>query len=62
MSAYPQLSLRNDRRAALDGMSLSLPEGLEHERKVHEASLTDPAMAEGLRRFASGDRPAPPQG
>jgi enoyl-CoA hydratase len=62
MSAYPQLSLRNDRRAALDGMSLPLPEGLEHERKVHEASLTDPAMAEGLRRFASGDRPAPPQG
>ncbi len=61
MSSYPQLSLRNDRRAAIDGLPLSLPEGIELERRVHEASLRDPAMAEGLRRYAAGDRPPPPR-
>ncbi len=60
MSSYPQLSLRNDRRAAIDGLSLPLPEGIELERRVHEASLRDPAMGEGLRRYAAGDRPEPP--
>jgi enoyl-CoA hydratase len=61
MSAYPQLSLRNDRRAAIEGLPLSLPEGLELERRLHEASLADPAMTEGLRRYAAGDRPPPPR-
>ncbi len=61
MSTYPQLSLRNDRRAAIDGLSLPLPEGLDLERRVHEASLGDPAMAEGLRRYRVGDRPPPPR-
>jgi enoyl-CoA hydratase len=61
ISSYPQLSLRNDRRAAIDGLPLTLPEGLELERRVHEASLADPAMVEGLRRYAAGDRPAPPR-
>ena len=62
ISTYPQLSLRNDRRAAIDGLTLPLPEGLELERRLHEASLADPAMAEGLRRYAAGDRPPPPRG
>ena len=61
MSTYPQVSLRNDRRAAIEGLSLSLPEGLDLERRVHEASLADPAMAEGLRRYREGDRPPPPR-
>ncbi len=61
MSTYPQVSLRNDRRAAIEGLSLSLREGLDLERSVHEASLGDPAMAEGLRRYRSGDRPPPPR-
>ena len=61
ISSYPQLSLRNDRRAAIDGLSLTLSEGLALERRVHEASLADPAMVEGLRRYAAGDRPAPPR-
>ena len=62
ISGYPQLSLRNDRRAAIDGLTLPLPEGLQLERRLHEGSLTDPAMAEGLRRYAAGDRPPPPRG
>ncbi len=61
MSTYPQVSLRNDRRAAIEGLSLSVPEGLDLERRVHEASLGDPAMAEGLRRYRTGDRPPPPR-
>ena len=61
VSTYPQLSLRNDRRAAIDGLALPLPEGLELERRLHESSLGDPAMAEGLRRYAAGDRPPPPR-
>ncbi len=61
ISGYPQVSLRNDRRAAVEGLSLTLPEGLDLERRVHEASVGDPAMAEGLRRFAAGDRPPPPR-
>ncbi len=61
ISSYPQLSLRNDRRAAIEGLPLSLPEGLDLERRVHEASLADPAMVEGLRRYAAGDRPLPPR-
>jgi len=61
ISGYPQLSLRNDRRAAIDGLTLPLPEGLQLERRLHEGSLADPAMAEGLRRYAAGDRPPPPR-
>ena len=61
ISTYPQLSLRNDRRAAIDGLALPLPEGLQLERRLHESSLADPAMVEGLRRYAAGDRPPPPR-
>ena len=61
MSTYPQVSLRNDRRAAIEGLPIALPDGLDLERRVHEASLRDPAMAEGLRRYAAGDRPEPPR-
>jgi enoyl-CoA hydratase len=59
ISTYPQL-LRNDRRAAIEGLTLPLPQGLALERRLHEASLADPAMVEGLRRYAAGDRPPPP--
>ncbi len=61
ISGYPQISLRNDRRAAVEGLTLTLPEGLDLERRVHAASVGDPAMAEGLRRYAAGDRPEPPR-
>ncbi len=61
ISSYPQLSLRNYRRAAIEGLPLTLPEGLDLERRIHLASLSDPAMVEGLRRYAAGDRPAPPR-
>lgn len=59
LSAYPQTALRNDRRAALEGLTLPLPQGLELERRLHADSLRDPQMTEWLRRYAAGDRPPP---
>ncbi len=59
LSTFPQLALRNDRRAAIEGLALSLAEGLEHEARVHRDTVLDPAMGEWLRRYAAGDRPAP---
>jgi enoyl-CoA hydratase len=53
---YPQASLRADRRSAID------LDGMEAEAERGEAMIGDPDMAEGLRRFTSGDRPAPPSG
>ncbi len=59
LSAYPQLAMRNDRRATIDGLTLPLAEGLEHEVRVHRETLRDPSMGEWLRRYAAGDRPEP---
>lgn len=59
LSAYPQLAMRNDRRAAIEGLAMSLPEGIEHEARVHRDTALEPEMADWLRRYAAGDRPAP---
>jgi enoyl-CoA hydratase len=59
LSTYPQLAMRNDRQAVLEGLTLPIEEGLAQEAALHRDSLTDPRMAEGLRRYASGDRPQP---
>src|SRR5712692_1890962 len=59
LSAYPQRAMRNDRRAAIEGLTLPLPEGLTFELETHRETLTDPQMAEWLARYAKGDRPAP---
>jgi len=61
ISAYPQASLRNDRQSVYQGISLPLPEGLRLEQRLHRASLSDPDMAEALRRYAEGQRPLPPR-
>jgi enoyl-CoA hydratase len=54
IAGYPQASLVADRASAiaLDGLAAEAVRG--------EATVADPDMAEGLRRFASGDRPAAP--
>ncbi len=59
LSSYPQTALRNDRRAAIGGLSLSLADGLDFEVSAHRDTVSDPAMGEWLRRYAAGDRPPP---
>jgi enoyl-CoA hydratase len=61
MSTYPQASLRTDRLCTYQGLSLSLSEGLELEKRLHRGSLTDPNMSDGLERFITGQRPQPPR-
>ena len=61
ISSYPQISLRNDRRAACDGPVLPLTEGLKLEEELHRDSFADPAMAEAVLRYAAGQRPQPPR-
>ncbi len=60
-SAYPWTSLVNDRRAAYEGLSLGLAAGIELEKELHKSSLRDVEMMNGLRRFANGQRPKPPE-
>jgi enoyl-CoA hydratase len=59
ISSYPQAALRDDRRAALEGLTLPLAEGIDLERRLHATSLGDPEMADRLRRYIAGDRPRP---
>lgn len=59
LSGYPQLAMRNDRRATIEGVTLPLAEGLALEDEVHRTSVADPQMTEWLARFARGERPQP---
>jgi enoyl-CoA hydratase len=59
LSSYPQTALRDDRRAALEGLALPLAEGIDLERRLHATSLRDPDMVDRLRRYLAGDRPRP---
>ncbi len=59
LSTYPQTAMCNDRRAAIEGPALPLPEGLTFELEAHRASFADPSMADWLARYAKGERPAP---
>ena len=59
LSKYPQLALRNDRAAAIGGLTLPEDEGLVFEVKTHDDTMSDPAMVEWLARYAAGDRPPP---
>jgi enoyl-CoA hydratase len=59
LSGYPQQAMRNDRLAALGGMTLTEDEGLKFEMETHRRSVTDPLMAEWLAKYAGGERPAP---
>jgi enoyl-CoA hydratase len=61
ISNYPRICLRNDRRATYEGLSLPLLEGIRLEAKIHESTLADPEMVEGLRRYAAGERPPFPR-
>lgn len=53
---YPQASLLADREGAI------VLDGIEAERVRGEATVGIDEMREGLERFRTGDRPAPPPG
>ncbi len=53
IASFPQATVRSDRRAMLDGLGLSLPEGLARERELGLEVLD--TAAEGARRFAGGE-------
>ncbi len=53
---YPQASLVADREGAIEA------DGIEAERVRGEATVGIDEMIEGLERFRTGDRPAPPAG
>lgn len=59
LSGYPQQAMRNDRLAAIGGLTLTEGAGLKFEEETHRRSVTDPLMAEWLARYARGERPAP---
>jgi enoyl-CoA hydratase len=62
IAAYPNFpGLCADRRAALEGLSLDLDEGLLLEARVVRATLGSDEMRAGLRRFAEGARDASPR-
>jgi enoyl-CoA hydratase len=56
IAGYPQQSLRADRESAIK------LDGIDAEAQRGEGTVSDPDMVAGLQRFASGDRPAPPEG
>ncbi len=65
MSRYPRVSLRNDRRAVYEGLSLPIVEGIRLEADIHRSSLTAPELSDGLRQYAADRRPPfprPPHG
>jgi enoyl-CoA hydratase len=59
LSTYPQLAIRRDRQATLEGLALPLDAGLAHEAQVHRDTAAQPEMREWLERFAAGERPEP---
>jgi enoyl-CoA hydratase len=61
IAAYPRLSLLHDRQQVLGAFHRPLAEGIRDERETGIPTLSDPEMAEGLARFARGERPEPPR-
>jgi enoyl-CoA hydratase len=54
LAALPQSCLRNDRLSALESLSLGHDEAMANEFRRGQASLADPALAEGLAAFRAG--------
>lgn len=61
IAGYPQASLRADRAATLATWGVSLDAGLSMEAGLCRPTASDPEVAEGLRKFVSGDRPEAPR-
>lgn len=62
IAGYPQASLIADRASAFDALGMSLEDGLKREQERGFKTVGLPEMIEGLRRYATGDRPEAPRG
>ena len=60
VAEYPRASLLADRASALAALGVPLEDGLRQEEERGIPTLSEPELAEGLQRYASGDRPEPP--
>jgi enoyl-CoA hydratase len=54
IAAFPQLSLRGDRRSAYEQLDLDLPQALQNELRHGVRSLAAAEAAAGAQRFAAG--------
>ena len=62
IAAYPNFpGICADRRAAIEGLSLDLDDGLRLEAEVVRPACFSPELADGLRRFAAGERDPSPR-
>jgi enoyl-CoA hydratase len=61
VAGYPRLSLIHDREQILAAFHRPLAQGIRDERETGIPTLSDPEMAEGLAKFARGERPEPPR-
>jgi len=61
VAGYPGASLIADRASAIAAAGVHLEEGLALEERGGIPTLSDPELARGLQRYASGDRPEPPR-
>jgi enoyl-CoA hydratase len=62
IASYPnQGGILADRASAIGAWDQPLREGLEREGTAGIATLSDPTLAEGLARFAAGERPESPR-
>jgi enoyl-CoA hydratase len=58
LSSYPQVPMRRDRQAALEGLTLPIDEGLAHEAQVHRDTLSA-EVGDRVAGFVAGERPEP---
>lgn len=58
---YPQGSMNADRASLLDAVGRPRLDALEREAENGRRALSDPSLQAGLQRFATGDRPMPPE-
>lgn len=61
MAAYPQASLRADRKAILSSSGRTLADGIEAEAELCRPALRQDDMQERLEQFARGVRPSSPE-
>jgi enoyl-CoA hydratase len=54
LSAFPQTTMRNDRRSALEQWSLGWPEATRREAELGRASMATGDSRSGAQRFAGG--------